>query len=106
MSDPWSASLKTELSYTDASLAIGDAEWQSKKESWANFVYFDTKGVAGDSGIVPKLMADVTLDGYWSYYNDLSSAEQRMRDVTRFVHGYVSKHIQDKLFSWQIISLL
>jgi hypothetical protein len=24
-----------------------------------------------------------------------------MRDVTRFVHGYVSKHIQDKLFSWQ-----
>jgi hypothetical protein len=44
-------------------------------------------------------MADVTLDGYWSYYNDLSSAEQRMRDVTRFVHGYVSKHIQDKLFS-------
>ena len=44
-------------------------------------------------------MADVTLDAYWSYYNDLSSAEQRMRDVTRFVHGYVSKHIQDKLFS-------
>ena len=44
-------------------------------------------------------MADVTLDAYWSYYNELSSAEQRMRDVTRFVHGFVSKHIQDKLFS-------
>jgi hypothetical protein len=44
-------------------------------------------------------MAEVTLDGYWSYYNELEPAEQRMRDVTRFVHGYVSKHIQDKLFS-------
>jgi len=44
-------------------------------------------------------MADVTLDAYWSYYNELEPAEQRMRDVTRFVHGYVSKHIQDKLFS-------
>ena len=44
-------------------------------------------------------MSDVTLDGYWSYYNELEPAEQRMRDVTRFVHGYVSKHIQDKLFS-------
>ena len=44
-------------------------------------------------------MSDVTLDAYWSYYNELSSAEQRMRDVTRFVHGFVSKHIQDKLFS-------
>jgi hypothetical protein len=29
-----------------------------------------------------------------------------MRDVTRFVHGYVSKNIQDKLFSWQDFSLL
>ena len=44
-------------------------------------------------------MADVTLDGYWAYYNELEPAEQRMRDVSRFVHGYVSKHIQDKLFS-------
>ena len=44
-------------------------------------------------------MTDVTLDAYWSYYNELEQAEQRMRDVTRFVHGYVSKHIQDKLFS-------
>jgi len=44
-------------------------------------------------------MTDVTLDAYWSYYNDLSRVEQRMRDVSRFVHGYVSKHIQDKLFS-------
>jgi len=44
-------------------------------------------------------MAEVTLDGYWAYYNELEPAEQRMRDVTRFVHGYVSKHIQDKLFS-------
>ena len=44
-------------------------------------------------------MTDVTLDAYWSYYNELEPAEQRMRDVTRFVHGYVSKHIQDKLFS-------
>ena len=46
-----------------------------------------------------KHMTDVTLDAYWSYYNELEPAEQRMRDVTRFVHGYVSKHIQDKLFS-------
>jgi hypothetical protein len=44
-------------------------------------------------------MSDVTLDAYWSYYNELEPMEQRMRDVTRFVHGYVSKHIQDKLFS-------
>ena len=46
-----------------------------------------------------KHMTDVTLDAYWHYYNELEPAEQRMRDVTRFVHGYVSKHIQDKLFS-------
>ena len=46
-----------------------------------------------------KHMTDVTLDAYWNYYNELEPAEQRMRDVTRFVHGYVSKHIQDKLFS-------
>ena len=44
-------------------------------------------------------MTDVTLDAYWSYYNDLTRVEQSMRDVSRFVHGYVSKHIQDKLFS-------
>jgi len=52
--------------------------------------------VLGDSN---DHMADVTLDAYWSYYNDLSRVEQSMRDVSRFVHGYVSKHIQDKLFS-------
>ena len=46
-----------------------------------------------------KHMTDVTLDAYWYYYNEIEPAEQRMRDVTRFVHGYVSKHIQDKLFS-------
>ena len=50
-------------------------------------------------GASNKHMADTTLDAYWSYYNELEPAEQRMRDVTRFVHGYVSKHIQDKLFS-------
>jgi len=52
--------------------------------------------VLGDSN---NHMTDITLDAYWSYYNELETAEQRMRDVTRFVHGYVSKHIQDKLFS-------
>jgi len=52
--------------------------------------------VLGDSN---NHMTDITLDAYWSYYNELEPAEQRMRDVTRFVHGYVSRHIQDKLFS-------
>ena len=44
-------------------------------------------------------MARVTLEAYWVYYTELSQIERSNRDVTRFVHGYVSKNIQDKLFS-------
>ena len=44
-------------------------------------------------------MARMTLEAYWVYYTELSASERRMRDVTRFVHGYVSKTIQDKLVS-------
>lgn len=44
-------------------------------------------------------MIDVTLEAYWVYYKELDDSERRMRDVSLFVHGYVSKHIQDKLFS-------
>ena len=44
-------------------------------------------------------MARMTLEAYWVYYTELTDSERRMRDVTRFVHGYVSKNIQDKLFS-------
>ena len=48
---------------------------------------------------VNEPMARMTLEAYWVYYTELSDSERRMRDVTRFVHGYVSKNIQDKLFS-------
>jgi len=48
---------------------------------------------------VNEPMARMTLEAYWVYYTELSDTERRMRDVTRFVHGYVSKNIQDKLFS-------
>jgi len=44
-------------------------------------------------------MARMTLEAYWVYYTELTDSERSMRDVTRFVHGYVSKNIQDKLFS-------
>ena len=44
-------------------------------------------------------MSRLTLEAYYVYYKELSDSERRMRDVTRFVHGYVSKNIQDKLFS-------
>ena len=48
---------------------------------------------------VNEPMARMTLEAYWVYYTELTDSERRMRDVTRFVHGYVSKNIQDKLFS-------
>jgi hypothetical protein len=48
---------------------------------------------------VNEPMAIMTLEAYWVYYAELSPMERSMRDVTRFVHGYVSKNIQDKLFS-------
>jgi len=48
---------------------------------------------------VNEPMARMTLEAYWVYYTELSDSERRMRDVSRFVHGYVSKNIQDKLFS-------
>ena len=48
---------------------------------------------------VNEPMAIMTLEAYWVYYAELSAMERSMRDVTRFVHGYVSKNIQDKLFS-------
>jgi len=48
---------------------------------------------------VNEPMARMTLEAYWVYYTELSDSERRMRNVTRFVHGYVSKNIQDKLFS-------
>ena len=48
---------------------------------------------------VNEPMARMTLEAYWVYYAELDSSERSMRDVTRFVHGYVSKNIQDKLFS-------
>jgi hypothetical protein len=44
-------------------------------------------------------MARMTLEAYYVYYAELDATERSMRDVTRFVHGYVSKNIQDKLFS-------
>jgi hypothetical protein len=44
-------------------------------------------------------MSRLTLEAYWVYYTELTDSERRIRDVTRFVHGYVSKNIQDKLFS-------
>ena len=48
---------------------------------------------------VNEPMARMTLEAYWVYYTELTDSERRMRDVSRFVHGYVSKNIQDKLFS-------
>ena len=48
---------------------------------------------------VNEPMAKMTLEAYYVYYSELSPMERSMRDVTRFVHGYVSKNIQDKLFS-------
>ena len=48
---------------------------------------------------VNEPMARMTLEAYWVYYAELDASERSMRDVTRFVHGYVSKNIQDKLFS-------
>jgi len=48
---------------------------------------------------VNEPMARMTLEAYWIYYTELDDSERRMRDVSRFVHGYVSKNIQDKLFS-------
>ena len=48
---------------------------------------------------VNEPMARMTLEAYYVYYSELSPMERSMRDVTRFVHGYVSKNIQDKLFS-------
>tara|TARA_R110000782_G_scaffold105433_1_gene193427 strand:+ start:8 stop:256 length:249 start_codon:yes stop_codon:yes gene_type:complete len=44
-------------------------------------------------------MARMTLEAYYVYYAELDATERSMRDVTRFVHGYVSTRIQDKLFS-------
>jgi len=48
---------------------------------------------------VNEPMARMTLEAYYVYYAELDASERSMRDVTRFVHGYVSKNIQDKLFS-------
>ena len=48
---------------------------------------------------VNEPMARMTLEAYYVYYVELDASERSMRDVTRFVHGYVSKNIQDKLFS-------
>tara|TARA_R110000796_G_scaffold158873_1_gene275480 strand:- start:202 stop:450 length:249 start_codon:yes stop_codon:yes gene_type:complete len=48
---------------------------------------------------VNEPMARMTLEAYWIYYTELDDSERRMRDVSRFVHGYVSTNIQNKLFS-------
>jgi len=48
---------------------------------------------------VNEPMARMTLEAYWIYYTELDDTERRMRDVSRFVHGYVSTNIQNKLFS-------
>ena len=48
---------------------------------------------------VNEPMARMTLEAYWVYYTELDDTERRMRDVSRFVHGYVSTNIQNKLFS-------
>ena len=48
---------------------------------------------------VNEPMARMTLEAYYVYYTELDATERSMRDVTRFVHGYVSTRIQDKLFS-------
>jgi hypothetical protein len=48
---------------------------------------------------VNEPMAKMTLEAYWVYYTELDDTERSMRDVSRFVHGYVSTNIQNKLFS-------
>ena len=40
-------------------------------------------------------MTEVILEGYWIYFKEMSQLERDMKDISHFIHGYVSKNIHD-----------